>query len=176
MTTSEPRAVFYNKEFFFALLAGAYFLWCAWDPAGWRLIDGANLLIHEAGHFVFMPFGEFVMIAGGSLLQVLMPAAFVFYFYRDDKPYSAGLVMLWMGESMLNVSVYAADSISMQLPLVGGPDSIHDWNYLLEHSGLLSATPKVAGLIRVAGTLVIATGIYVAIRNCAKPASTFDVR
>src|ERR1700754_1945841 len=90
-----------------ASMAGLYFLWCAWDPAQWHLIDGVNLLIHEAGHLVFMPVGEFLMIAGASLLQVIMPLSFVVYFTRHEKPYSAALVVFWVGESLLNVSVYA---------------------------------------------------------------------
>jgi hypothetical protein len=147
-----------------ACLAGLYFLWCAWDPAQWHLIDGVNLLIHEAGHVIFMPLGEFLMIAGGSLLQVIIPAAFVVYFFRHEKPYSAALLLFWVGESLLNVSVYAGDSLAMRLPLLGGQDSVHDWNYLLSRMGWLAATPKVAGLIRLAGTLVIVAGIIWAMK------------
>ncbi|MGA9768549.1 MAG: hypothetical protein WBV94_05880 [Blastocatellia bacterium] len=168
MIAAQQRAHLYSKEFLFTILAGSYFLWCAWDPYQWHLIDGANLLIHEAGHFVFMPFGEYLMIAGGSLLQVIMPSLFVFYFYRNEKFYSAALVMLWVGESLLNVSVYAGDSVRMQLPLLGGQDSVHDWNYLLDRAGLLSATPKIAGLIRLGGTLVIVCGLYLAVKSSAK--------
>ncbi|HYL98337.1 MAG TPA: hypothetical protein VEZ90_05230 [Blastocatellia bacterium] len=144
-------------------LATLYFLWCAWDPGQWHMIDGVDLLIHEAGHIVFMPFGHFIMIAGGSMFQVIMPAAFVVYFYWNGKSFEAALVSFWVGESILNVSVYAADSIKMQLPLIGGPDSIHDWNYLLTETGLLSSTALVAGLIRWVGTLVILAGSVCAV-------------
>ncbi len=136
-------------------ISTAYFFWCAWDPYQWHLIDGVNLVIHEAGHIVFMPFGEFIMIAGGSLFQIIMPMAFVVYFYRNEKPYSAALVLFWVGESLLNVSVYAGDSVARQLPLLGGQDTIHDWNYLLERLGLLAQTPVIAGLLRLAATVLI---------------------
>jgi hypothetical protein len=136
-------------------IASAYFLWCAYDPTQWHLIDGVNLLIHEAGHIVFSPFGEFMMIAGGSLFQVIMPLLFVGYFAYQRNFYSAALVLFWVGESILNVSVYAADSLALQLPLLGGPDSMHDWNYLLGSLNLLQATARVAGTIRVLGTLTI---------------------
>ncbi|MGI9164836.1 MAG: hypothetical protein ACR2G5_00345 [Pyrinomonadaceae bacterium] len=96
-----------------AVIASAYFFWCAYDPSQWHLIDGVNLLIHEAGHFVFRPFGEFMMIAGGSLFQVIMPALFVAYFLYLTKFYSAALVLFWVGESILNVSVYAGDSVKL---------------------------------------------------------------
>jgi len=138
-----------------AVLATLYFLWCAYDPYQWHLIDGVNLVIHEAGHLVFSPFGEFMMIAGGSLFQVIMPALFVGYFWYNGKYYSAALVLFWVGESILNVSVYAGDSVALQLPLLGGQDSMHDWNYLLSSLNLLPATAKVAGAIRLMGTIMI---------------------
>jgi hypothetical protein len=138
-----------------AAIAGAYFLWCAYDPYQWHLIDGVNLLIHEAGHIVFRPFGEFMMIAGGSLFQVIMPGLFVGYFWYHRKFYSAALVLFWVGESILNVSVYAGDSLALRLDLIGGEDTLHDWNYLLSTLGLLPATEKIGGAIRALGTVVI---------------------
>ena len=139
----------------FAGIASAYFLWCAYDPYQWHLIDGVNLLIHEAGHIIFRPFGEFMMIAGGSLFQVIMPALFVGYFWYNEKYYSAALVLFWVGESILNVSVYAGDSIVLQLPLLGGEDTLHDWNYMLTSLNLLSSTSQIAGAIRFLGTILI---------------------
>ena len=136
-------------------IAAAYFLWCAYDPYQWHLIDGVNLLIHEAGHIIFRPFGEFMTIAGGSLFQVIMPGLFVGYFWYHRKLYSTALVLFWVGESILNVSVYAGDSLALQLPLLGGEDSIHDWNYMLSTLNLLPATAKIAGTIRLLGTVVI---------------------
>lgn len=147
-----------------AVIASLYFFWCAYDPYQWHLIDGVNLVIHEAGHLIFRPFGEFMMIAGGSLFQVIMPALFVGYFWYNSKYYSAALVLFWVGESILNVSVYAGDSLALQLPLLGGQDSIHDWNYLLSTLNLLPATAKIAGAIRLLGTIVIALAAFGSIR------------
>ena len=62
------------------ILAALYFLWCVYDPFTWRLLDGVDFLIHEAGHPIFGIFGEFIGVAGGSLLQVLVPLAFFGYF------------------------------------------------------------------------------------------------
>jgi hypothetical protein len=142
------------------IIASLYFFWCAYDPYQWHLIDGVNLVIHEAGHIIFSPLGEFLMIAGGSLFQVIMPALFVGYFCYQRKFYSASLVLFWVGESILNVSVYAGDSVALQLPLLGGQDSVHDWNYLLTSLNLLSATAQIAGAIRLLGTLVIALAAF----------------
>ncbi len=142
-------------KFIVAVVASLYFVWCAYDPSQWHLIDGVNLVIHEAGHLIFSPLGEFMMIAGGSLFQVIMPALFVGYFAYHSKFYSAALVLFWVGESILNISVYAGDSLVLQLPLLGGQDSVHDWNYMLASLNLLQATAKIAGVIRVIGTIVI---------------------
>jgi len=139
-----------------AAIASLYFLWCAYDPYQWHLIDGVNLLIHEAGHLIFRVLGEFMMIAGGSLFQVIMPALFVGYFCYQRNFYSASLVLFWVCESVLNVSVYPADAATLQLPLLGGEGTLHDWNYLLTNLNLLSATTQVAGVIRLLGTIVIA--------------------
>jgi hypothetical protein len=148
-----------------AVGAGLYFLWCALDPERWHLIDGVNLIIHEAGHVLFMPLGEFLSIAGGSLAQVILPALFVLYFYRTGQSYSAALTLFWVGESTLNVSVYAADAVHQDLPLLGGEGSTHDWNYLLDSLGLLGATPFIGGLIRLCGTLLILAALYLALRE-----------
>src|SRR5688572_14554107 len=92
----------------FAILMGLYFLWIAWDPMQGSFLDNVALAIHEAGHLIFRVFGEFMGIAGGSLLQVIFPAAFVGYFLWNGKRYSAAIVALWLGQSILNVYVYAA--------------------------------------------------------------------
>lgn len=126
-----------------------------------------DLPIHETGHLLFRPLGEFMMIAGGSLFQIIMPAVFVGYFVWNEKYYSAAIVLLWVGQSILNVFVYAADAVVMQLVLTSGmtgsEGSFHDWNYLLTRTGLLSSTKTIAGLIRLFGTLTIIAAIALSI-------------
>jgi hypothetical protein len=54
----------------------------------------------------------------------------------------------------------AGDSLALQLPLLGGEDSLHDWNYILSTLNLLPATSKVADVIRFLGTtLIILAGL-----------------
>jgi hypothetical protein len=84
-----------------------------------------------------------------------MPGLFVAYFAYRKQFFSASLVLFWVGESVLNVSVYAGDSLALQLPLLGGQDSIHYWNYMLSEVNLLPATAKIEGGIRVLGTVTI---------------------
>ena len=151
----------------FAAVMSAYFLWIAYDPMQGSFLDNVDLAIHEAGHIFFRILGEFMGIAGGSLLQVIFPAAFVGYFFWQGQRYSAAIVVLWLGQSILNVYVYAADAQVMQIVLLGGltgsEGSFHDWNYLLSETGLLASTRTVAGVIRLAGTLTIIGGSVAAI-------------
>lgn len=149
----------------FAILLSIYFLWIAYDPMLGSFLDLVDLPIHETGHLVFRPFGEFIGIAGGSLFQVILPAAFVGYFIWRYQYYSAAVVMFWVGQSILNVWVYAADAVVMRLVLTSGftgsEGSFHDWNYMLTRTGLLDSTKIVAGIIRSVGTLVIiASGVF----------------
>lgn len=143
----------------FAVLLCIYFALIALYPMEGSFLDNVDLAIHETGHLLFGIFGEFMMIAGGSLFQVIFPLVFVGYFIRQKSFYSAAIVMLWVGQSILNVWVYAADAIVMQLVLTSGftgtEGSFHDWNYLLERTGLLDSTKTVAGIIRFFGTVTI---------------------
>jgi hypothetical protein len=115
-----------------------------------------------------------MMVAGGSLFQVIFPAVFAAYFIWRKKPYSAAIVSLWVGQSILNVWVYAADAVVMQLVLISGftgaEGSFHDWNYLLTGTGLIDSTKKVAGVIRFIGTLGIITAGAISIYYSFTPA------
>lgn len=143
-----------------ALAASAYFLWAAAHPADWRFIDGANLLFHEAGHVVFFLFGRFIAVAGGTLLQLIVPAVCAWSFWRTRQRFSAALTLFWFGENFLNISVYAADARRMQLPLLGDDPGSHDWNNMLSWLGVLGHADGIALAIRIAGTLVIFCAVY----------------
>jgi hypothetical protein len=126
-------------------------------------LDIVDLPIHETGHLLFRPFGEFMMVAGGTLFQLIVPAVFFGYFVWHGKPFSASVVLFWVGQSLINVYIYAADAVKMQLVLTSGmtgsEGSFHDWNYMLTTLGMVNSTPTVAGLIRLLGTLVIVAAI-----------------
>lgn len=142
-------------RFCVALLASFYFFSVAGTPADWHFLDNIDLIIHEAGHVVFLPFGQFLDILGGSLFQILVPAVFVGYFALKNQWYAAFLLLFWVGENLINVSVYAGDSIVMQLPMLGGDSGIHDWNYVLTALGILRFTPVVASVIYMLGIFTI---------------------
>jgi hypothetical protein len=78
------------------------------------------------------------------------------------------VTLFWVGQSVINVYIYAQDAVVMQLVLLGGltgsEGAFHDWNYLLTETGLLGSTKTVAGLIRLLGTLCIMTAGALSIR------------
>ena len=157
MLTNIPKLIF-------AVGLSIYFLWIAYDPMQGSFLDNVDLPIHETGHLLFRVLGEFMMVAGGSLFQVIFPVVFVGYFVWQKSLYSAAIVLLWVGQSILNVWVYAADAVVMRLMLTSGftgsEGGFHDWNYLLTATHLISSTKAVAGVIRFAGTAtIIAAGV-----------------
>jgi len=126
--------------------------------AGWFL-DNVDLPIHETGHLVFSPFGEFMQFAGGTLFQLLLPAVFVGYFLRQKDRHGASIALWWVAQSLWNVSVYVKDARAQELPLVGGGE--HDWAYLLGELNLLPRDQVIGHAVWLAGVIVylIAIGI-----------------
>jgi hypothetical protein len=126
----------------------------------WSLLDDVDLAIHETGHVVFSPFGEFMGVAGGSLFQVLVPLAFVLYFAWRRDAFASFLVLFWVSQSLFNVAVYVADARAQALPLVGGEYAIHDWSWMLSRLHVLTKDESIAAAVRaLASSLWIAAAL-----------------
>ena len=98
------------------------------------------ILFHEAGHVIFMPFGEAVRVAGGTLGQLLMPFICAVALHRRGDNFGAAICFAWMGMSLMDASVHAYDAADPLLPLIGGgtgSDSFHDFVFLFERYGQL---------------------------------------
>jgi hypothetical protein len=139
------------------------------------MFSAINLGIHETGHLLFRPFGTFLMIAGGTILQLLAPIATGIMFFRRRDLFAVCFAAAWLGINLVEVSVYVGDSRAQVLPLVtvGGGDAMHDWAYMLGRMGLIQHDTKIATLIRVLGFIlhgaaVLAAG-WITIRVPAKP-------
>lgn len=123
------------------------------------LLHGSLLIFHEAGHILFMPFGEFTMVLGGSLFQLMVPAFFVAYFADRRDLYAAAFATLYLAASLAGVAIYIADARAGELPLLGGERSNHDWTFLLIEMGRLDQDITIGWYVmRVAG-LVFWTGL-----------------
>ena len=121
-------------------------------PEAYRLLDSVDLAIHETGHLVFAPFGEWLAMFGGTLFQVLVPLAFVAHFLRRGEWFGAAVCLWWVAQNFWNISVYIADARAQQLPLVGGGE--HDWFYLLASAGKLARDRQIAQTVHGIGVLI----------------------
>lgn len=101
------------------------------------LLDNIDLVIHEAGHFFFSLFGKFIYTLGGTLMQIILPSIIAAFFFRNNYRTGVQFSLLWLGQNLINISVYAADARARKLPLLGGKKVYHDWHYLLGELGLL---------------------------------------
>jgi len=150
----------------FTILLAVYGFALLRHPEAGSIMDNVDLPIHETGHLVFMPFGEFIQFLGGTLFQIIMPCVFVGYFLGRKDRHAASVALWWVAQNFWNISVYVKDARAEELPLVGGGE--HDWAYLLGHMGWLTrdqiigqrfwAVGVVVYLIAIGGGLVALVG------------------
>lgn len=114
------------------------------------LLSQLNLGIHEFGHLIFLFFGQFLHILGGTLFQLFVPIFAVWSFYRQKDFFAIAFAFGWLSTNLFDVARYIADARALSLPLVTpfGDTAIHDWNYLLEKTGLLSQDLLLAGIVK----------------------------
>jgi hypothetical protein len=145
----------------------AYFVLVDYGTRGaaglpWLLVHSLNLIAHESGHFFFRFFGEWMMYAGGSLMQLLTPGLFVWYFLSNHQKLGLQVALVWLGQSFVDVSVYAADAQTRSMPLLGGLGAEnHDWWNLLIMRGWLNYTPEIAAGIFACGLVAWAVALAV---------------
>jgi hypothetical protein len=124
-------------------------------------LHNVNLAFHEAGHVLFQPFGRFMAILGGSLMQVLMPLIVTLVFLlKERNPFAASVGLWWVGQNLLDVAPYINDARAGQIPLIGGGSGrdrpgFHDWTNLLGDLGLLHRDHGIAALVDGLGVLVM---------------------
>jgi hypothetical protein len=130
-----------------------------------------DLIFHEAGHFIFAMFGQFMTVLGGSLLQFLIPVIAAVAFLRQDPPelFGAAICTWWAGQNLVDLAPYIADSRALQMVLLGGKTGAevegHDWEFILTQLGLLH-------LDQLIGRWTHAIGIVIMIGSLAFAAQT----
>jgi hypothetical protein len=130
---------------------------------GQSFMHRVNLVFHEAGHVIFMPFGRFMSVLGGTLGQWLMPAivAGVFLFKTRDT-FGASVGLWWLGQSFMDAAPYVHDARAGRLLLLGGftgqdsPGS-HDWRNILGDLGWLEYDHAIAALVDGMGVVLMLT-------------------
>lgn len=127
-----------------------------WTFVGGSFLHLVNLPFHEYGHIMFSPFGTYMMFLGGSLFQILLPLMPLFVFMvrqRDNFP--ASIMLWWVGQNFIDVSVYIADAPARSIPLTTGNDDSHDWWNLLSMTGDLDSANTIAWLVFLIGACII---------------------
>jgi hypothetical protein len=131
-------------------------------------MDSVDLPIHETGHLVFNPFGEFIQFLGGTLFQLIVPSVFVIYFWRRKDRYAASVVLWWVAQNFWNIAVYVQDARAEELPLVGGGE--HDWAYLLGRLGWLRHDIAIGRGVRLVGICIFVYSVVLGFTNAGKRA------
>ncbi|MDF0649947.1 MAG: hypothetical protein P0121_00560 [Nitrospira sp.] len=162
-TTTDSRT-FYGRVVLFLLL-----IWWGWkfiitpletNYTGESFLHLINLPFHEAGHVIFIPFGRFMTVLGGTLGQVLMPIICLGTFLiKTRDPFGASVALWWTAESLMDIAPYINDARAMDLLLLGGVTGKetdgHDWNNILTMLDLLQWDHRLAHLTYNLGILLM---------------------
>ena len=139
------------------LVLAIYGITCLRSPGDYRWLDSLDLAIHETGHLVFAFDGETLAVMGGTLFQLIVPAAFVVALWRAGDRHGATVPLWWMGQNCWNISVYVRDARTQELPLVGGGE--HDWAALLGQWGWLNRDGALADTVHLVGVVIYLVAI-----------------
>ena len=126
-----------------------------------------DIAVHEVGHVVFRPFGEFTMLIMGSGTEVLFPfvVGLVLLVWKRDL-IATGICWAWSAAAAANAARYIADATQGSLALMGtGPDAMGDWERVLgpEHLDKLALADDYASQVRTAGLLLMAVAFSLVI-------------
>jgi hypothetical protein len=138
---------------------------CLQAPETYRWLDSLDLAIHESGHLVFAFGGELLTLLGGTLLRLIVPAAFVVALWRRGDRHGATVPLWWLGQNCWNVSVYIRDARAQELQLVGGGE--HDWAMLLGQAGWLEHDQGIGRAVWLAGVVLYAASVLLGWRFLA---------
>lgn len=86
-------------------------------------------------------------------MQNLIPLIFIFYFVINRQKVGIQISILFLAGNLMNVGVYAGDARSRLLPLLGGNNVYHDWNWLLREMNMLQYDHLIGNLFYIAGIL-----------------------
>ena len=132
------------------------------SPEYFGFLGNFNLIIHEAGHWIFFPFGETLSILGGTIMQLLVPAVFLLVFVFQREYLGISFCLGWLADNLFGVATYVADARAMVLPLLGGDSSGHDWHNLLQSWGLLQYDLAIGMVIRLMAGLGMTIAVAMA--------------
>jgi hypothetical protein len=141
-----------------AMFFARYFLTPGIVMSSW--LHGFTLVVHEAGHMMMIPFGDFLTILGGTFWQIAIPVIFVVYFVLTRQFWSASLLLFLVAFSLLDASIYIADASARILPLITNDKDMHDWWNLLTDLELLRYNKFLGNLFYTQGFFCLGLALY----------------
>ena len=130
----------------------------SWEMAG-SLIHLPMVPIHEFGHILFRPFGEFMTNLGGALLQCALPLVFGgILLVKQRDPFGAAVMLWWSGVAVMDTAPYVYDAFQPQhILLTGrtGDTGAHDFIDVLGDLGLLMKAQAVGRGVHAFGAAVM---------------------
>ena len=112
----------------------------SWEMAS-SLMHPPMVPIHEFGHILFSPFGEFMHNLGGALFQAGLPLIFGGIFLaRNRDPFAAAVMLWWSAVAVMDTAPYVYDAqMPQHILLTGrtGDTGAHDFIDVLGDLGLL---------------------------------------
>jgi hypothetical protein len=128
-----------------------------------------DLVFHEAGHILFSPFGSFMTVLGGSLLQFLIPLIAAIAFIRQDDQFGAAIATWWAGQNLVDLAPYIADARALRLVLLGGRTGAevegHDWEFILTQLGMTHLDQGIGRASHALGILIMIAALAFATRT-----------
>jgi hypothetical protein len=127
--------------------------------AGASFLHLPNLVFHEAGHILFAFFPRFLTVLGGSATQVLIPIVCAVALWRHGDRFGTSVGLWWAGQNFVDLAPYINDARDLQLVLLGGHTGQevegHDWEYLLQATGLSTWDHTLGRLAHLYGIVVM---------------------
>ncbi len=160
------RAQWIGWTIFYTLLL--VFLAVNWGQP--TLLDNVHLPIHEGGHLLFGYLGQTLGLWGGTLLQLIVPAALAMSFALRRELPGTVFCMFMFFHSLTGVATYMADALRLELPLVTvgavADEAQHDWVRIFSSLGVLPHAIQIGNFTRlVAFAGMIGTVIWFAWRS-----------
>lgn len=115
-------------------------------PLDFHLIMMVNLIFHEAGHVLTLPFGAFIHALGGTLGELGVPLICAVTFWQQRAYGGLLFTCWWLATALFSVGTYASDARSQTLPLITGDPATHDWTFILGELQLLPYDTLIGGL------------------------------
>ena len=135
----------------------------AMDIPSWEmtssLIHVPMVPLHEFGHVLFMPFGEFMHLLGGSLFQAALPLIFGgIFLVKNRDPFAAAVMLWWSAVAVMDIAPYIYDAQVPQHVLLSGrtgDTGSHDFIDVLGDLGLLKKAQATGYVVHRFGVLML---------------------